>query len=406
MRKCWKCSTTLKNNESICPACGAGQEVTDDLVNAAKSGNQDAMAQMYLMTCGVAYATIRSIVSTEEDAEDLLQDTYIQVFRKLDTLKEPKAFYGWVKTIARRQAINYVNEKKPIVFSQMESDDDEIKKKLEVKDEDPIIPDIVLEEKETTALLHEMLSDLKDEYRIPLIMRYYGKMSEKDIAEALNVTESTIKNRLYYARKKLNKKATEMEKRGISLRGLAPVSFLLLLLKNAETHASAASACEAVISAASGAAISSAVASSTTTSAAATNATKNIVKSTAKSNLGKAGKSAVKKGIHTLQGKIAAGAVAAAVVAGTSVAVINSTPTIDPMDYITVCYDGYSGDAIAYVSVDYAAFMEDMSNERFVQKNDINVDTMRVRLLETLRSSLSETSDLSNGDKIKYESYW
>ena len=87
-----------------------------NLVKRAREGDQTAIAEIYNLTYKSAYGVARQIVANDDDACDILQDSYIAAFTKLDTLKEPEKFYGWFKRIVSNRCYNYIKKKKPDLF--------------------------------------------------------------------------------------------------------------------------------------------------------------------------------------------------------------------------------------------------------------------------------------------------
>ena len=68
------------------------------------------------------YYTIRSVIRDDDTALDVLQDSYLKAFRRLDQLGDPSKFRAWVKSIARNQAVDVLRQKAAIPFSALESD--------------------------------------------------------------------------------------------------------------------------------------------------------------------------------------------------------------------------------------------------------------------------------------------
>lgn len=234
--RCYNCKAEISDDIQICPKCGSPQKFTD-LVERAKNGDQDATTQLYKMTYNNVSMTVRSVAPLDEDtAFDIMQNTYVKAFHNLSQLKEPEAFRGWIKTISRNLTIDYLRKKKVVLFSQMVSTDSD--EAIEFEDErTENLPDIVIDQKETRRLVDEILSGLPEEQRIIITMHFYEQLSVKEIAEILGISEGTVKSRINYGKKKIRVEVEALEKKGTKLYGLAPIPFLLLLLKNQEVYA-------------------------------------------------------------------------------------------------------------------------------------------------------------------------
>lgn len=85
------------------------------------------------------------------------------------------------------------------------------------------VPDAVLDNKETQRLMMELIDALPPEQRMSVLFYYYDEMSVKEIAQAMETTEGTVKSRLNYARKSIKAVVEDLEKRGTKLYSIAPL---------------------------------------------------------------------------------------------------------------------------------------------------------------------------------------
>lgn len=234
--KCYKCKRTIADDSKFCPKCGSPQQFTQELIDRAVGDDQMAITQLYEMTRDNVYYTIKTMISDEDLVQDLTQDTFLKAMRYLGQLKEPAAFRGWIKKIARNMTIDVLRKRKVISFSQMVSADSDEMVEFE-DDRMENLPEVVIDRQETTRLLGEILDTLSPEQRIVAELFYYEGLSVKEIAEELAVNENTIKSRLRAARKKIEIGVLELEKKGTKLYGLAPIPFLLLLFRSQDAYA-------------------------------------------------------------------------------------------------------------------------------------------------------------------------
>ncbi len=242
MKKCYCCGSTVEPDfAKFCSKCGKPFEITADLINQALAQNQLALTELYQRTYNTVYASIRTKVSDEEIICDLIQDTYLRAFTHIDQLKNAESFPGCLLVIARNTTINWykrhAKENKVITISQLSyqgeddfSNEDDALQIPEFRTE--CIPDESLDRNETGRLLDELLSELPAIYRLPLSMRYFENMSIREIADTLEVNENTVKTRLTKGKKLLEAKVLDLEKKGTKIYNLAPLSFLLFLLRN------------------------------------------------------------------------------------------------------------------------------------------------------------------------------
>lgn len=280
------------------------QQTLTELVQLASRGDEAAVSELYRQTYKGAYRVIRTLIKDEDAALDILQDTFVKAFDSLDQLQEPERFQAWVNQIGANRAKDYLKKKRPVLFTEMENEDGEMQ---EFSDECiSHLPEAVLDREETARLLKEILDSLPEEQRAVLFMMHYEQMSIKEIAQALNCSENTVKSRLNYGRKKVKAAVEDLEKKGTKLYSLAPLPFFVWLLRTAKAQEIPASVFYSAADAAAGAA----------SQAAAQAAGGGAVRKTAKN--------AAKVGTKALSKKIVAGALAVTVAGGAGVAAVNA----------------------------------------------------------------------------------
>lgn len=366
--KCFHCSADIKDGISLCPRCGADQRITEELITRARNHDQAAITELYNKTYSNVYYTIKALVKDEDATLDILQDSYIKAFRSLDQLKEPAKFKAWIKQIAHNRAIDFLRKTKPILFINMESDDGDMPLEFEDTNVDNL-PDVVIDRKETSRLIREILNELPDEQRAVISMFYYEQLSVKEIAEQLGVSENTVKSRLNYGRKKIETKVLALEKKGTKLYGLAPIPFLLLLFKAQSTQAASVTS-----------AVSANILSNCTGNTAAASSAAGAVTAT-KSSAGIFG--ALKA---SLAAKIVAGVLSVAVIGGATFGVVQavktssassqaSDSTFEPFDYAPV-KEQIISDLKTAVQSEVPDLVLSRNNAEFpISREDIHVDT-------------------------------
>ena len=204
-----------------------------DLITRAKNGDQEAIAALYEETYSKVWYTVRSMIRNEDDSFDIVQDSYIKAFSHLDSF-EGEAFTSWIRQIAANTARDWLKKKRPLLFSELGAGEDEdIPAEDFFEDErTENLPEAFLEQEETARLIREILEELPEDQRAAIGMFYYEELSVKEIAAAMNVSESAVKSRLLYGRRKVEKKVRELEKKGTKLYGLSPILFLLWLFRS------------------------------------------------------------------------------------------------------------------------------------------------------------------------------
>lgn len=304
--KCFKCGAKLEADSKLCPKCGEPQGFSLNLIENAKNGNQNAITELYNRTYNNVYFTVKALIKSEDTILDIVQDSYVKGFKNLSQLQDPDKFRAWIKRIAHNSAVDYLRKTKPVMFSTMSTEDDSF---IEFEDDrTENLPEVVIDQKETTRLVKEILDSLSDEQRLVVGMFYYEQMSVKEIAQTLGISENTVKSRLSYGRKKIEMQVKELEKKGAKLYSLAPLPFLLLLFKNMDAQA---------MEIPNTAILQSIQQECTAVSGAGGTNTENVLKASTKSAVKTAGGTAA-KGIAA---KIIAG-ITAAVIIGTTVGIV------------------------------------------------------------------------------------
>lgn len=219
-----------------------------EAVALAKNGDNAGYEYLYMQTYKKNYYLVLRYMDNEEEVLDVLQEAYIKAFNKLEQLKDADKFEGWMARIVTNMAIDELRKKKRAhnekLFSEMDTDDSEGMLFEEVLEDKKIDnrPELAFDKKETSRLVQEIIDTLSDEQRICVIMYYINGMTVNNIAQTIGVSDNTIKSRLSYARKNIENKVYELEKKGTKLYGVAPIPFFLYLLFNDSKNVKAAPA--------------------------------------------------------------------------------------------------------------------------------------------------------------------
>ena len=184
------------------------QAVTDqELIGRYLAGDQSSLENLIRRHKNRIFAYILMIVKEKELAEDLFQDTFIKVINTIrsGSYKEEGKFIQWAMRIAHNLIIDHFRKAKRIPTIE-NRDDFDIFEKVR-------IPVESIEEKIITEQIHQYVKKLIDylpkEQREVLVMRHYGDMSFKDIAEVTNVSINTALGRMRYALINLRKLVDE-----------------------------------------------------------------------------------------------------------------------------------------------------------------------------------------------------
>ena len=276
------------------------------------------------------YHYVFSLCRNETEAQDITQETFMEIIRTIGNLHEPASFAAWMRQIAYHQCTRYFRQHRD---AQMDEDEDgnSILDNLEDESEGSI-PSAVLEQEEFRQTILSMIDQLSEEQRSAVMMYYFDELSVSQISQIQGVSEGTVKSRLNYARKAIKKSVEDYEKKhDIKLHSFALLPLFMLFFGKAampkeKEDAVRTAFTEAVENAWNTAKSSAAASAGTQTStAAATTITK-----TAATKAAGSGGIIMKLSTLPLWGKIIAAIVAVAIIAGAAVAIISvSTPKDD-----------------------------------------------------------------------------
>ena len=197
-----------------------------ELVSSAKSGNKKSFDKLYELTHNDVWYNCLSLLKDEENAKDIMQETYITAFLKLDTLKDEEKFCGWVTTIA-------VNLCKKKLKGKVEYQIDDEVLITEAETDELMLPEEYITKTEKRKVLLQIMEDTLsfNQYQT-VLMFYFDEMSISEIAQGLEISEGTVKSRLNSSRAKMKTAIEDYEnKSGDRLHGVVVVPFFTTIFR-------------------------------------------------------------------------------------------------------------------------------------------------------------------------------
>ena len=197
-----------------------------ELVLSAKNGNKKAFDKLYKLTSNDVWFTCVSLLKDEENAKDIMQETYITAFLKLDTLKDEEKFCGWLTAIATNKSKNKLKGK-----VEYQIDDEVLIAKTET--DELMLPEEYINKAEKRKVLLQIIEDTLsfNQYQV-VLMFYFNELSIAEIAQALEISEGTVKSRLNSSRAKMKTAIEDYEnKSGDKLRGVVFVPFFTTIFR-------------------------------------------------------------------------------------------------------------------------------------------------------------------------------
>ncbi len=141
------------------------------------------------------YWHIRKIVIIHEDADDVLQNTFVKVWRALDKFENKSKLYTWLYRIATNESITFINNRNKKQTESFEGYENYLSNKLE--------SDVYFDGDQIQLTLQKAILTLPKQQRIIFNMKYFDDIKYKDMAKILNLTEGALKSSYHHAVKKI-----------------------------------------------------------------------------------------------------------------------------------------------------------------------------------------------------------
>ncbi len=199
-------------NTAASPAASTDNEAP--LVAAARAGDLSAFEALVNRYERKIFRLAMNITQSREDAEDVMQETFLKSFQHLGEFKGNSRFYTWLVRIAVNQALMKLRRRRPNLLSlddKIETEDDVLPR--EVEDWGPS-PEDRYQQAELSKILSTVISELDPSFRIVFQLRDIEEMSTEESAELLGLSVPAVKSRLLRARLKLRQKLNRYFRKG------------------------------------------------------------------------------------------------------------------------------------------------------------------------------------------------
>ena len=185
-----------------------------DVVALVKRGDAMAFEELYRLTYKYAYFHAKSILHDDDEAWDLVQETYIAVYQHIDSLREERYVKSWISGIVFNLGMKRLRKKRDLL---VDGENDFLFDALEDENTDGS-PEKALDSKETASIVREVIDRLPALQKAAVIAYYFDEKSVADIAREAMCSENTIKSRLNYARKAMKEGIEHKERQmGVKL---------------------------------------------------------------------------------------------------------------------------------------------------------------------------------------------
>jgi RNA polymerase sigma-70 factor, ECF subfamily len=179
-----------------------------DIIAKLKEGDEKAFREFVEKYRQMVVNTCFGLLHNDEDAEDVSQEVFIEVFRSVKNFRYGSKVSTWLYRIAVNRSLNFIrNNRKHRWFS---SSDEEVKLKMNILKQTASDyegnPEFDLETRQTSVLLHEAVDSLPRNQRVAFTLSKYEDLSQKEIAEVMKLSVASVESLIHRAKKNLQKK--------------------------------------------------------------------------------------------------------------------------------------------------------------------------------------------------------
>ncbi len=185
-----------------------------DLVTRARAADADAFNDLVRRYERKIYRLAKNITQHDEDAEDVLQETFLKAYEHLGDFQGNSKFYTWLVRIAVNEALMKLRKRKTDrtvpLDEPVDTGEETVVREIAVWDEDP---EQKYSQDELGKILNEAVQSLKPAFRTVFVLRDIEELSTEETAQTLNISVPAVKSRLLRARLQLREKLTRFFKR-------------------------------------------------------------------------------------------------------------------------------------------------------------------------------------------------
>lgn len=174
---------------------------SDTLLVRAREGDKEAQGKLVQLWYKRIYNFGYKFFFDHDQAMEVTQKTFIAMHRNISQLQEPSRFKSWLYTIAVnfcREELRKQKNKRSVSLSDLQPGENDESYRWEQSGARHENPEQQLRQTELSDILQRCLLELSEEQRVVVIMKEYEGLKFREIAEALDISENTVKSRMYY----------------------------------------------------------------------------------------------------------------------------------------------------------------------------------------------------------------
>ncbi|MFM2033207.1 MAG: hypothetical protein RLZZ297_1972 [Chloroflexota bacterium] len=182
-------------------------EPSAELIRLAQAGNRDALEQLVASQQHYVYSVAMSVLHNPDDAADLTQEAFVRLYRSLRQYNGESRFTTWlyrmVINLCRDELRRRKRQVQQLVPGAPGDEDDRDPVTLVPDDSPEADPPRVLEHKEVSTALHDVVAQLDPPYRTALTLFYFEDLKYQDIAEVMQIPLNTVKSHIRRGKERL-----------------------------------------------------------------------------------------------------------------------------------------------------------------------------------------------------------
>jgi len=174
------------------------------LVQETLAGNQTSFQLLVERYQDRLFALVRHYTKDPALVEDIVQETFLKAFKRLDGFQHESSFYTWIYRIAVNTVLDVLKRRGRSPVTSVE--DPEVAGAPNAPDTRVMAPDARLQREEIARITRECLAEIPEIFRTVLVLREFEDMAYQDIADLLGISIGTVESRLFRARARFKEK--------------------------------------------------------------------------------------------------------------------------------------------------------------------------------------------------------
>lgn len=194
----------------LAESCSSCEKSDKQLVDEVKAGSQESFEQLVSRYSSKAFSLAFRLTRNQQDAEEVLHDAFVSVYRKLDLFEGKSAFSSWLYRITVNAALMKLRRRKLNYTISMEEVSQEIRESWKCEKSEKDAPDKMTLRGELHNGLESAIVKLPDDYRAVFILRDVDGLSNREVGSILSISIPAVKSRLHRARLMLRRRLQKM----------------------------------------------------------------------------------------------------------------------------------------------------------------------------------------------------